>query len=108
MANPNGNPGNKGGGRKPKSVEVNITRYYEDCLPKVFIKVKEMLESKIKKDRLWAIEWLKSGLVKMIPQKIGGDKNNPIEFRPIYDGHSLQRHNGNPQNIQSNQENTGG
>jgi hypothetical protein len=105
-----GNPGNTGGkkgrsGRKPKGQDLAVSKWYEDILPAVFGEVKIMLESKVKSDRLWAIDWLKAGLVKLIPQKIGGDKDNPIVYRPIYAG--LSKHNSNSQNISINQENTG-
>jgi hypothetical protein len=86
-----GQIGNKGGGRKPKSVEINIIRYYEDLLPKVFIEVRKMIETGNKKEKLWAMEWIKTGLVKMIPQinKISGnaDDQTPI---PIYNAKSIK------------------
>lgn len=71
--------GTKNSGRKTRGEELALVEWYESVLPKVFTEVKVMLESKTKKDKLWAMEWLKSGLVKMIPQKIGGDKDNPVE-----------------------------
>ena len=67
-----------GAGRKSVGKEKAVIEWYVGSLPKAFGVVDEMLESKNKKDRLWAVDWLKTGLVKMIPQiqKIGGDKDN--------------------------------
>ena len=97
-----GQLGNKGGGRKTKPVEVSIVRYYEDLLPKVFIEVRNMLETGTKKQKLWAMEYLKTGFVKLIPQKVGGDKDNPFQFKQIYGGQSrkqLQGQSGNQKDI---------
>lgn len=68
--------GNKLGGRKTKGQELALVEWYESVLPNVFSIVKEKLNSPEEKDKLWAMEWLKTGIVKMIPQKIGGDENN--------------------------------
>lgn len=71
--------GTKNSGRKTRGEELALVEWYESVLPKVFSEVKGMLESKVKKDKLWAMDWLKTGLVKMIPQKIAGDTKNPVE-----------------------------
>ena len=78
MARIGGNPGNKGGGRKKLKDEIAVIKYYEAMLPKVFKLVREKLETGTKKDKEWAADWVKTGIVKMIPQiqKIGGDKDN--------------------------------
>ncbi len=89
--------GNGNSGRQTKLKENQVIRYYETLLPKVFIEVRDNLESKNKRDRRWAMEWLKTGIVKMIPQvsKIGGDKENDT---PI----SISLLNGASQNVPSN------
>lgn len=71
-----GKIGNRGGGRKPLAREMAIIKYYEDLLPEAFLIAKDMLKSETKTDRLWAMDWLKSGFAKMIPQKIAGDPDN--------------------------------
>ncbi len=70
--------GNTLGGRKTKGNELALVQWYESVLPEAFKIAKDMLLSQNKTDKLWAMEWLKTGIVKMIPQKIGGDKDNPI------------------------------
>lgn len=92
--------GNKNSGRSTKGHELALVAWYESVLPGVFGEVKKMLASKKKKDRLWALEWLKTGVVKMIPQvsKIGGDENNKIPIA-IYGNLSVQGHNSNKENI---------
>lgn len=71
--------GKKGrSGRKTLREEVALLKRYEAQAPKVFKILEEKLNGS-KKEREWAMEWLKSGFVKMIPQKIGGDKDNPIQ-----------------------------
>ena len=87
-----GQIGNKGGGRKSLKEELALVKYYENMLPKVFGEVRIMLESKKKKDRLWAMEYLKTGFVKLIPQvnKLSGnaDDQTPI---PIYSAKSIKK-----------------
>jgi hypothetical protein len=88
MANSLGNPGNKGGGRKKLRDEIALIKYYESVLPKVFSVVSKKLNSESKKDQLWAMEWLKTGIVKMIPQKIGGDPDNRTPIPLLYALHN--------------------
>lgn len=84
--------GTKNSGRKPKSVEVHITEFYTALMPEAFEFAQTMLRSKNKKDKLWAMDWLKTGLVKMIPQvnKIGGDPDNQTPI-PIYSAKSVKK-----------------
>jgi hypothetical protein len=77
-----GQLGNKGGGRKSLGQELALIDRYKALAPKAFEIVNQMLDGN-KKDKLWAMDWLKTGLVKMIPQKIGGDPENPVVFIPI-------------------------
>lgn len=76
-----GNSGGKKGksGRKTKGQELALVEWYESVLPTVFGIVKDKLGSERETDKLWAMEWLKAGIVKMIPQKLAGDKDNPVE-----------------------------
>lgn len=46
-------------------------------------------------------------VVKGMAQKIGGDKENPLEVIAIYGNRSVQGHNSNQEDIQPNQENQG-
>ncbi len=91
--------GKKGrSGRKTKGHELALVEWYESVLPKVFSEVKVMLESKVKKDRLWAMDWLKTGLVKMIPQRIGGDPDNRTPIPLLY---AISNNNRNSKDIQT-------
>jgi len=95
-----GKIGNKGGGRKPIQKELDLVRMYEGLAPRAFEIISEALHSKTKADRRWAMDWLKSGLVKLLPQvtKVGGDENNrtPIPISNIFmnavqDNHSHEK-----------------
>lgn len=68
--------GNKNSGRATKGQELALVEWYKSVLPEVFSIVSEKLKSKKEKDKLWAMEWLKTGIVKMIPQKLSGDEDN--------------------------------
>jgi len=76
-----GKIGNKGGGRLPLRVEVSVYNSFLELTPKVFKVVQEALKGN-KTDKRWAADWAKGGLVKMIPQIIGGDPDNPLFFMP--------------------------
>jgi hypothetical protein len=82
--------GNKNSGRTTRGQELALVTWYESVLPEVFGEVKKMITSKKKSDRLWALEWLKTGVVKMIPQvsKIGGDENNRTPIPLLYALHN--------------------
>lgn len=95
--------GNKNSGRSTKGQELALVEWYKSVLPEVFSIVSEKLKSKKEKDKLWAMEWLKTGIVKMIPQKLQGDKDHPIAVIPIYGG--VSGHNSNTQDIPANQKN---
>ena len=70
--------GNLNSGRQPVKKEYAVIRYYEALLPKIFTEVRKNLESPNKENKRWAMEWLKTGVVKLLPQiqKIGGDPDN--------------------------------
>lgn len=92
--------GNKNSGRSTRGQELALIEWYKQVLPQAFGIAEEMLKSKSKADRLWAMEWLKTGIVKMIPQvqKIGGDENNQTPIA-IYGNLSVSGHNSNTANI---------
>jgi len=69
-------------GRKSLNEELGVFRRFEQLTPKVFALVEKMLDSKKKEDQLWALDWLKNGYAKLIPQIIQGDPDNPIVFMP--------------------------
>jgi len=75
-------------GRKTLTDELQITRRYADLSEKAFKLIKKKLESEEKSEQNFALDWLKGGFAKMIPQKIGGDKENPVEVLVRFiDGH---------------------
>lgn len=78
-------------GRATKGNELALVQWYESVLPQVFGIVKEKLNSPAEKDKLWAMEWLKTGIVKMIPQKIGGDPDNRTPIPLLYALHKEQK-----------------
>ena len=86
-------------GRKSLKDEIGVLRRFEQLSPKVFNIIDKMLDSKSKQDRLWAMDWLKNGFAKMIPQKIGGDPDNQAPI-PIYGNFSIQGYNSNKESIQ--------
>lgn len=67
-------------GRKSEYKELQIVSYYAELAPKAFAFVTECFEKGNQADKKWAMEWLRGGLIKMIPQiqKIGGDEDNQI------------------------------
>lgn len=73
-------------GRKSKAEELKIIERYAELTEPFFKVLKEALEGKNKRDKHWAIEQLSKGFVKMIPQKLGNDPDNPLPTIPIYAG----------------------
>lgn len=65
-------------GRKSWTEELNIAQRYSDLSKPFFKVIKQCLESEDKADQKWAVEQLSKAFVKMIPQKIGGDIENPL------------------------------
>lgn len=66
------------GGRKSYFEELNIANRYALLSEPYFKFLKEMMESKDKKDQMWAAERLEKAYVKMIPQDItSGGKELP-------------------------------
>lgn len=65
-------------GRKSKYEEGQIAQRYSDLSEKAFAFLNECLDGKNKKDKMWAVEQLGKGLVKMIPQvqKLSGNEND--------------------------------
>lgn len=86
-------------GRKSFKEEMGVLERFNQLSPKVFAYVNECLDSKSKADKRWALEWLKTGFTKMIPQKLTGDKDNPIYVTPIYGGNSVSKHDSDTKNI---------
>ena len=66
-------------GRKGFGEELLIKQRYSDLSEDYFEKLKGFLNSKDKHDRQFAIKELSKAFVKMIPQKLAGDKDNPLE-----------------------------
>lgn len=64
--------------RKSLKEEIRVVEYMSELAPKVFKVIQEELNSKNKKDRRWAVEQMQKLYAKAVPQKIGGDKNNPL------------------------------
>lgn len=65
-------------GRKGWKEELNIAQRYSDLSEPFFEVLKEALASEDKAEKKWAVEQLSKGFVKMIPQQVGGDPNNPL------------------------------
>lgn len=90
-------------GRKSLSEELKITRRYSDLTPKAFKLIDKKLKSTDTSEQNFALNWLKGGFEKMIPQTLKGDKDNPLQVIPIYAG--LSKHQRNEEDIQPNQKN---
>lgn len=76
-------------GRKSLKEELQITRRYADLSAKAFKLITKKLESGDKTEENFALDWLKGGFAKMIPQvqKIGGDENNKTPIPLLYELH---------------------
>lgn len=67
-------------GRKSKFEELQIVERYAELSVPAFEFLKECLKKESpKSDKYWAVEQLSKGFAKMIPQKLAGDKDNPVE-----------------------------
>lgn len=80
-------------GRKTLDEELSIKQRYSDLSVPFFKVLKQRLNSRNRKEQDWAIEQLSKGFVKMIPQVLEGDKENPLMVMPIFNGKSLQNNN---------------
>lgn len=60
-------------GRKSLKEEIGVLQRYSDLAPKYFAFIKQMLDSKNKKDQMWAAERLDKAFAKMVPQTINGE-----------------------------------
>lgn len=69
------------GGRKSYFEELNIANRYALLSEEYFNFLKEMFDGDDKADKKWASERIEKGLVKMIPQTLAGDKDNPLELK---------------------------
>ncbi len=67
-------------GRKGFGEELELLRRYSDLSEGYFNFLKQMLEGEDKADKKWAVDCISKAYVKMIPQKIAGDEENPINF----------------------------
>lgn len=78
------------GGRKSLTEELQITRRYAQLSAKAFKLITKKLASNDKSEQNFALDWLKGGFAKMIPQvnKIGGDPDNQTPI-PIYSAKSI-------------------
>lgn len=70
-------------GRKSLKDELEVLRRYEQLAPKVFAYVTKVLDEGNELDKRWAADWLKAAYVKMIPQKLQGDENQPFYIKQI-------------------------
>ena len=70
-------------GRKSLKEELGVLERFSQLSPKVFGYLERCLASGIKEDERWAMDWLKTGFAKMIPQKLEGDKDNPLYIKTI-------------------------
>lgn len=93
-------------GRKSLKDEMAVLKRFEQLSPQVFEYLTKCLNGESKEDKKWAMDWLKAGYAKMIPQKIGGDPNDRTPI-PILGVQNVPTNNGNQQNTQAQQENTG-
>lgn len=85
-------------GRKSFKEELQITRRYADLTPKAFRLILKKLEGADKTEQNFALNWLKGGFEKMIPQTLKGDKDNPLQVIPIYAG--ISKHDSDKKDIQ--------
>lgn len=65
-------------GRKSWTEELEIAKRYSALSDDYFKVLKKMLKSDNDKDYKWAVEQLSKAFVRMIPQNIGLDVQNPI------------------------------
>jgi hypothetical protein len=79
-------------GRKSKFEELQMAQRYSDLSGKAFEFLTECLEGKNKELKMWAVEQLGKGLVKMIPQvqQLSGNPNDSTPI-PIYNAKSLKQ-----------------
>lgn len=82
-------------GRKSLKQELQVVKYMAELEPKFFNVLKNALVDPERK--YWAIEQLGKLYAKAVPQKIGGDPDNPLHVIPIYGG--LSKHNSNKENL---------
>lgn len=71
------------GGRKSYFEELNIANRYALLSEPYFAFLKKMLASKDKSDKKWAAERLEKAYVKMIPQTLQGDPENPLYVKEV-------------------------
>lgn len=70
-------------GRKSWTEELKLQRRYADLTEDYFRVVKELLESDSKEDNKFAVQQLSKAFVKMIPQTLAGDQDNPIVIEGV-------------------------
>lgn len=70
-------------GRKSLKEELDVLRRFEQLSPKVFGYISECLDSDIKEDKRWAMDWLKTGFAKLLPQTVKGDDDSPLVIKTI-------------------------
>ena len=70
-------------GRKTYGEDMQIKERYCELTEPFFKVLKKFLASDNKADKKWAVEQLNRGFVKMIPQVLAGDKDNPIVIEGV-------------------------
>ena len=70
-------------GRGTLMDEYNLAKRYADLSERYFNVLKKHMDSGDEKKEQWAVEQLNKAFVKMIPQTIGGDPNNPIVIQGV-------------------------
>lgn len=83
-------------GRKSLKDELGILRRYADLTEPYFNFLQKMLESKNKKDQMWACEQLKNAFPKFIPQQVGGLDGDPIQVQWLQSPSPIAQDNGQP------------
>lgn len=68
-------------GRKSFTEELKIAQRYSVLSDEFFRLLAKFLKSKNKQDQKWAGEQLSKAFIKMIPQTLAGDEENPIKVQ---------------------------
>lgn len=71
------------GGRKSLKDELEITRRYADLTEPAFRLISQKLASDNREDQNFALDWLKGGFTKMIPQQVTGANGGPIQVQML-------------------------
>ena len=70
--------------------EIKIKQRYSALSVFYFRILKKFLQSKKEENQKWAVQELSKAFVKMIPQVLSGDKDNPLFPAPLLGGKTKQ------------------